>query len=124
VITALEAVEALEAWSSTRSAGKSTGFEGLDDVTGGFAPGQVWIIVGTPGQGRSTWASQSALHVASDLIPPSGWLWAALIGRPGEPGRPSDAPSVGITSLALSIEVPAPRAGCRPLHVAGRGLRS
>lgn len=45
---------------------RTTGFAELDDVTGGFEPGQVWIVAGTPGQGRSTLASHWALLLAGD----------------------------------------------------------
>lgn len=67
VMTALEAVEALEARNRNRTTTKPTGFTRVDEVTGGFARGQVWIIVGTPGQGRSTLATQWALRLAAQL---------------------------------------------------------
>lgn len=54
-------MNALAEWRATRPAPRSTGFAEVDEVTGGFAPGQVWIITGTPGQGRSTLALQWAL---------------------------------------------------------------
>lgn len=41
-----------------------TGFERLDDLTGGLASGQVWIIAATPGQGRTTLALQWAAALA------------------------------------------------------------
>lgn len=44
---------------------QTTGFAVIDEVTGGFESGQVWIVVGTPGQGRSTLATQWALLLAS-----------------------------------------------------------
>lgn len=66
MITPLDALEQLEAWREERAATRTTGFAELDDVTGGFEPGQVWIVAGMPGQGRSTLASQWALLLASD----------------------------------------------------------
>ena len=66
MITPLDALEQLEAWREGRAATRTTGFAELDDVTGGFEPGQVWIVAGTPGQGRSTLASQWALLLAGD----------------------------------------------------------
>ena len=65
VIPPLEAVLSLEAWRSDRSSRKSTGFAVIDELTGGFDAGQVWIVTGTPGQGRSTLATQWALRTAS-----------------------------------------------------------
>lgn len=59
--TAAEVLNALAEWHSTRPTPRSTGFAEVDEVTGGFAPGQVWMITGTPGQGRSTLALQWAL---------------------------------------------------------------
>ncbi|KRF37401.1 DnaB-like helicase C-terminal domain-containing protein [Nocardioides sp. Soil805] len=66
MITPLDALEQLEAWREERAATRTTGFAELDDVTGGFEPGQVWMVAGTPGQGRSTLAAQWALLLASD----------------------------------------------------------
>jgi replicative DNA helicase len=63
-MTPLHALEQLEAWRQARAATRTTGFAELDDVTGGFEPGQVWIVVGTPGQGRSTVAVQWASLLA------------------------------------------------------------
>ena len=58
MITPLEAIEAFHTWCSTRPPLRSTAFSMIDVVTGGFVPGRVWIITGTPGQGRSTLAIQ------------------------------------------------------------------
>jgi replicative DNA helicase len=41
------------------------GFDRLDDLTGGFAPGRVWIVIGTPGQGRTTLLVQWAAMLAT-----------------------------------------------------------
>lgn len=36
----------------------STGFDRLDELTGGFALGSVWVVTSVPGQGRTTlWPS-------------------------------------------------------------------
>jgi replicative DNA helicase len=66
VITPLQALESLNTWREARAPLRTTGFAGLDEMTGGFEPGQVWIVVGTPGQGRSTLATQWALLLASE----------------------------------------------------------
>jgi replicative DNA helicase len=66
VVTPLEALAQLSAWRDGRAETRTTGFTELDDVTGGFEPGQVWIVAGTPGQGRSTLAAQWALLLAGD----------------------------------------------------------
>lgn len=42
----------------------ATGFAELDALTGGMAPGRVWILVSTPGQGRSTLVTQWAAAIA------------------------------------------------------------
>lgn len=42
----------------------ATGFAELDSLTGGMVPGRVWILVGTPGQGRSTLVAQWAVAIA------------------------------------------------------------
>ena len=43
----------------------TTGFDRLDQLTRGFQAGQVWLVTGAPGQGRSTlvtqWAGQLAV---------------------------------------------------------------
>jgi replicative DNA helicase len=65
VITPLEAVDALRAWRSAQPAVRSTSFSALDRVCDGFVPGRVWLITGTPGQGRSTLAFQWALQLAT-----------------------------------------------------------
>ena len=49
---------------STPGMATSTGFERLDDLTGGFAPGRVWIVTGPPGHGRTTLAAQWAAKLA------------------------------------------------------------
>ena len=42
----------------------TTGFRELDELTGGMRPGQVWVVVGTPGQGRTTLLTQWATALA------------------------------------------------------------
>lgn len=49
---------------SLPACGMGTGFDRLDELTGGFEAGRVWLVTGAPGQGRSTimaqWAGQFA----------------------------------------------------------------
>ncbi len=45
--------------------GISTGFPGLDHVTGGKQPGQLWVIGGGTSDGKSAFAQQVALYMAS-----------------------------------------------------------
>ncbi len=40
--------------------GLPTGLARIDEMTGGMVPGQVWVVVGTPGQGRTTLLLQLA----------------------------------------------------------------
>jgi len=42
----------------------STGFTDLDDATGGYRPGELWIVAGRPGMGKSIVAVTSAAKVA------------------------------------------------------------
>lgn len=42
----------------------STGFRDLDALTSGMATGQLWIVAGRPGLGKSTWAMDVARHAA------------------------------------------------------------
>jgi replicative DNA helicase len=44
--------------------GKSTGFQGLDELTGGMQPGQLWVLAARPGMGKSALALQIASSVA------------------------------------------------------------
>jgi len=50
--------------------GLPSGLAGIDEMTGGMVPGQVWIVVGTPGQGRTTLLLQLAARYAAltDLL--------------------------------------------------------
>ncbi|WP_203338758.1 ATPase domain-containing protein [Nocardioides limicola] len=41
----------------------STGIAGLDDLVGGMTPGHVWLVIGTPGQGKSTLLTQLAFRM-------------------------------------------------------------
>lgn len=51
-----------------------TGFRRLDDLTGGFDAGQVWIVTGAPGQGVTTLLTQWAAALAGT----HGWqTWLA-----------------------------------------------
>jgi replicative DNA helicase len=65
MLTPLQALESLNDWREDQAPLRTTGFAGLDEMTGGFDPGLLWIVVGTPGQGRSTLATQWALLLAS-----------------------------------------------------------
>lgn len=64
--TLAQALASLETWRGERSNPRTTGFPGLDEATGGFDAGQVWLVIGTPGQGRSALGSQWALLLAGD----------------------------------------------------------
>lgn len=44
--------------------GKSTGFNGIDELTGGLQPGQLWVLAARPGVGKSALALQVASSVA------------------------------------------------------------
>jgi replicative DNA helicase len=57
-----------------------TGLRDLDDLTGGLSPGTVWVILGTPGVGRTVLACQLAAGAAA-----AGSDTALVLGR--EPAR-------------------------------------
>lgn len=42
----------------------ASGFTELDSLTGGMQPGRVWVVTGTPGQGRTTLLTQLASVLA------------------------------------------------------------
>ena len=52
--------------------GIKTGLKPIDDVTGGFMPGELWMLSGRPSMGKSAIASTAALHVARHGRHPSG----------------------------------------------------
>ncbi len=49
--------------------GLATGFPGLDHITGGKQPGQLWVIGGGTSDGKSAYAQQTALFIASQGHP-------------------------------------------------------
>jgi replicative DNA helicase len=58
----------------------TTGFDRLDQLTAGFQAEQVWLITGTPGQGRSTLMTQWA----GQLAVTQGWPTWLLAPRESE----------------------------------------
>ncbi len=73
----------------------TTGFRDLDHLTGGFRPGAIWAVTGTPGQGRTTLLVQWAALLAVDHG------WPTWLTTPREHG-------VGVAArlLALTAKVP------------------
>jgi replicative DNA helicase len=43
----------------------TSGLAGLDSITGGMTPGRVWIVLGVPGQGKTTLLTQWAAAIAA-----------------------------------------------------------
>jgi hypothetical protein len=79
------------------SEGVSTGFADLDDSTGGFLPGTLWLVLGTPGVGRTLLATQFATVVP--MPRDAGWRFiASTIARL--------APCTAVTRLAASSVSP------------------
>ena len=66
MVTVVEGLGLLEARRASSPHARSTGLAVLDRATGGLADGQVWIVAGTPGQGRSAMACQLAWAIARD----------------------------------------------------------
>lgn len=42
----------------------ATGFKWIDDITDGVGRGQLWVIAGTPGGGKTTWALNVAKNIS------------------------------------------------------------
>ena len=59
-----EVVERLQASDGMRSTGVATGFTDLDEVTGGFQPGDMIIIAGRPSMGKTALALNIAENMA------------------------------------------------------------
>jgi replicative DNA helicase len=51
-------------FSDQKTAGISTGFKILDEMTGGLQPGQLWVIGARPGAGKTAYAFQIAENLA------------------------------------------------------------
>lgn len=63
-----QGMEAIDrAASGEEDRGVPTGLIDLDKVVGGFKPGDVTLVAGRPGSGKSVLAAQTAAHVALDL---------------------------------------------------------
>lgn len=58
-----------------RLLGLTTGIKALDDITTGWSPGQLIIIAGRPGMGKSAFAENNARRVAQEMDPV---LWFSL----------------------------------------------
>ena len=56
-------------FSEDKTAGISTGFRILDEMTGGLQAGQLWVIGARPGAGKTAYAFQIAESVAKQQIP-------------------------------------------------------
>lgn len=65
MVTVVDGLAQLDERRAASSDVRTTGLSGLDSATGGFTEGQVWIVVGTPGQGRTTLAAQWAWLLSS-----------------------------------------------------------
>jgi replicative DNA helicase len=69
VTEGMEAIEAAENPALTRAI--PTGLKDLDDIIHGLRPGDLDIVGGRPGDGKSTLATQIAAHVGLDLKLPT-----------------------------------------------------
>ncbi len=49
--------------------GMSTGFTGIDHMTGGFLGGEIWYIGARPSHGKSTWLIKTSMNVAKQGSP-------------------------------------------------------
>ncbi|MBS0619600.1 MAG: replicative DNA helicase [Spirochaetes bacterium] len=58
--------------------GTASGFKKLDDLTGGFKPGQMIVIAARPGMGKTTFALNIALNVAMNKTKPQAVAFFSL----------------------------------------------
>lgn len=92
----LEAAErAVEQGRRHGVAGAPTGIPFVDNRTGGFQPGRLWVVAGRPGAGKSAFALQAAIHAAKRG---HGVAFVSL-----EMG----APEIGIRAIAQQAQVSA-----------------
>jgi len=61
-------LEIIEESKSGKLPGFSTGFSKIDAITSGIRPGNLWIIAGRPGQGKSAWMSNSARNTEYNKV--------------------------------------------------------
>lgn len=52
--------------------GTKLGLDPIDDVTGGFMPGECWLLAGRPGSGKSAIASTGSLNVSQAVCSATG----------------------------------------------------
>ncbi len=74
LISAEEAVSRvqLQLDNPEKAAGVTLGLIPIDDVTGGFMPGELWLGAGRPGMGKSAVCNSAALHIARHGRSPDG----------------------------------------------------
>lgn len=77
-MTVDELIEAFASEPTETGRRARSGFSDLDHATGGLSAGQVWIVTGAPGQGKSTLLTQWAAQLALDE-------WQTLLVCPREP---------------------------------------
>lgn len=49
--------------------GATTGFSNIDVVTGGYSPGDLWIVAGRSSMGKTAWLCNSALQATKNGVP-------------------------------------------------------
>jgi replicative DNA helicase len=64
--------------SGSRISGLTTGFTKLDDLTAGMHPGQLIIVAGRPGMGKTTFAVGAALNAAHSRMHTGRPSWATI----------------------------------------------
>jgi replicative DNA helicase len=74
LVTATEAVDSvLRQYANPEQAfGVNLGLDPIDDVTGGMMPGELWIIAGRPGMGKSALCNTAGLNIAMNGRGPKG----------------------------------------------------
>lgn len=78
---AVERIDALYSNETLDAVGVETGFHHLDQLTGGFRPGELIIVAGRPKSGRTAFASQAADHVGRSENSPCAYYTTGLTGE-------------------------------------------
>lgn len=78
---AVERIDALYSNETLDAVGVETGFHQLDQLTGGFRPGELIIVAGRPKSGRTAFASQAADHAGRSENSPCAYYTVGLTGE-------------------------------------------
>jgi replicative DNA helicase len=78
---AVERIDSLYSNEPQAAVGMETGFHQLDELTGGFRPGELVVVAGRPKSGRTAFAAQAADHVSRSRNSPCAYYTVGLTGE-------------------------------------------